>query len=214
VQSIPLLPSATERSVERTADEPTREISPDPIIAETPKPAQAEESIVITRPAPERLPIRREAPEIIERTVAATPLPETALPETAVSEAAPQPPAPADQGFTLRFETDEALTRLVARNEVGLYAITPDESLRMNVNRAAFSFWPASVPNRFHEMDETTVPDDVLAALRRAGSVRTGDVKWGVTLPADMRSKLNTYLDEYQGGALIIGVDGDLRLEP
>ena len=28
------------------------------------------------------------------------------------------------EGFTLRFESDTALTRLVARNEIGLYAIS------------------------------------------------------------------------------------------
>jgi len=38
------------------------------------------------------------------------------------------------------------------------------------------SFWAVSVPNQFHEMDEATVPDEVLSALRRAGSVKTSDV--------------------------------------
>jgi hypothetical protein len=114
----------------------------------------------------------------------------------------------------LRFETDLALTRLVARNEVGLYAITPEKSLRMNVNRGALSFWAASVPNQFHEMDEATVPDDVLSALRRAGSVKTSDVKWGVTLPPNMRQQLDQFLSETNGGGLVIGGDGSLRLEP
>ncbi len=132
-----------------------------------------------------------------------------------VPEPPPQEPAPVSepQGFTLRFETDLALTRLVARNEVGLYAITPEKSVRMNVNRGQMSFWAASVPNQFHEMDEATVPDDVLSALRRASSVKTSDVKWGVTLPSNMRQQLDQYLHESKGGSLIIGADGNLRLE-
>jgi hypothetical protein len=154
---------------------------------------------VITRPAPPK-PTQLELP----------------LPAPAQREPAPPEPipAPAPQGFTLRFETDLALTRLVARDEVGLYAITAEKSLRMNVNRGEFGFWAASVPNEFHEMDETTVPDDVLSALRRAGSVKSSDVKWGVTLPTKMRKQLNGYLSENDGGSLVIGVDGSLRLEP
>jgi hypothetical protein len=63
-------------------------------------------------------------------------------------------------------------------------------------------------------MDEATVPDDVLSALRRAGSVKASDVKWGVTLPPNMRQQLDRFLSEYNGGALVIGGDGSLRLEP
>jgi hypothetical protein len=128
---------------------------------------------------------------------------------------APSPPAPPiREGFTLRFATDLALTRLVARNEVGLYAITPDRSLRMSVNRGQISFWNASAPNQFHEMDTATVPDEVVAALRRAGALRSTDaVQWGVTLPATMRRQLNQHLAEHSGGELIIDPDGTLRLE-
>jgi hypothetical protein len=121
----------------------------------------------------------------------------------------------ASEGFTLRFESDPALTRLVARSEIGLYAITDDKALRMSVNRGSYSFWPASVPNQFHEMDAATVPADVITALRRSGSLGLSPgVKWGVTLPTQMQSQLNDYLASHTGGALVIGSDGGLRLEP
>ncbi len=184
VQSIPLLPTPVEPP-EVEADAAQSAI-PEPEIIEPP-------------------------PTQLELPLPAPPKPELAKPQPAPPEPVP-PPAP--QGFTLRFETDLALTRLVARNEVGLYAITAEKSLRMNVNRGEFGFWAASVPNQFHEMDETTVPDDVLSALRRAGSVKSSDVKWGVTLPTKMRQQLNGLLSEYDGGALVIGADGSLRLEP
>ena len=225
VQSLPLTPTVIEPPA---AQAPQADLSQTPAPApelvtaepkitaqESPPVAEEEKPLIITRPAPQRIPFERAPLEIIEETIP-TQAAETSVPaeerlEPAVSE--PTPPS-TSQGFTLRFETDLALTRLVARNEVGLYAITPEKSLRMNVNRGALSFWAASVPNQFHEMDEATVPDDVLSALRRAGSVKTSDVKWGVTLPPNMRQQLDQFLSETNGGGLVIGGDGSLRLEP
>jgi len=223
VQSIPLMPTVIEPpAVQAPQTDLTQTATPEPVIAEPiimaqepPPVAEEEKPLIITRPAPQRIPFERAPLKIIEETIpvqaAETSVPDEELLEPAVPE--PAPPA-TSQGFTLRFETDLALTRLVARNEVGLYAITPEKSLRMNVNRGALSFWAASVPNQFHEMDEATVPDDVLRALRRAGSVKTSEVKWGVTLPPNMRQQLDLFLSEYNGGGLVIGGDGSLRLEP
>lgn len=232
VQSIPLLPTYVEsppvqifEPEETRAAEPTSSTPEPKVIAPASTPQVVEEQpLVITRPAAKRIE-RRQAPQrIIEQTIAAdvtvptepTGPAEASAVQDPVLEPTPPVPGTATQsrGFTLRFETDLALTRLVARNEVGLYAITPDKSVRMNVNRGALSFWAASVPNQFHEMDEATVPDDVLTALRRAGSVNIGEVKWGVTLPSHMRQQLDRYLHEQDGGSLIISGDGNLRLEP
>lgn len=122
--------------------------------------------------------------------------------------------APAEAGLSLRFASDIALTRLVANNAVGLYAINPQRALRMSVNRGTYSFWPASAPNQFHEMDPGTVPDAVVIALRRSGTLGADPaVKWGVTLPMTMRQQLNGYLAEQSSGALVIEADGQLRLE-
>ncbi len=231
VQSIPLMPTveAPPKSPVETTQAPAEpkvverisrnSLTPEPIIIEPePPPAPVEEKpLVITRPAPQRMPVKRSPERIIEQTIAAQPSSEPQPAKTVAEEArqvTSEPIPTRSEGFTLRFETDLALTRLVARNEVGLYAITPEKSLRMNVNRGTLSFWAASVPNQFHEMDQTTVPDDVLSALRRAGSVKTSDVKWGVTLPRDMRGELDQLLREHSGGSLIIGGDGSLRLEP
>ena len=128
-------------------------------------------------------------------------------------EAPPTDTAPVDEGLTLRFENDIALTRLVARNEVGLYAIFPEKSFRMNVNRGQMSFWPASMPKQFHEMDASTVPNPVIDALQRNQGPRVQSLKWGVTIPPATARQLDRYLREASGGALIINADGDLRLE-
>ena len=212
VQSIPLTPTLPPVQQIETKQAPQAvEMVEQPIVAEPRQQKREQEPLVITRPAPRPLAVNRTPRGIIEQTVETV---EETVPAEPVQQA-PVVPAPVQsEGFTLRFETDLALTRLVARNEVGLYAITPDKTLRMNVNRGSFGFWPASVPNQFHEMAESTVPEDVLSALQRSGSADTADVKWGVTLPNNMRSDLDKFVSEFTGGSLIISGDGKLRLEP
>jgi hypothetical protein len=139
-------------------------------------------------------------------------------PEKTVAAPQPQPasaspPADTQEGFTLRFETDHALTQLVSRNEIGLYAITSGNALRMTINRDKAEFWSASLPKRFHEMDVATVPESVVRALQKSTNHSAEPTKWGVTLPTVMSAKLNTYMQDYRGGALVIGADGILRME-
>ncbi len=218
VQTIPLVPEPQlpQQNLEPVVElEPIPppppekiELPPEPVdLLPVPEP-QPEESV--SRPLPVQALEAQEAPPVVsEPTRIPTPAPEAteAPPQEIVSE-------PARDGFTLRFESDSALTRLTARNEVGLYAITAQQALRMNVNRARITFWRASVPNQFHEMKSGTVPEDVITALRRAGVYDAeSKITWGVTLPATMSRQLNTILKEHSGGALIIGADGGLRLE-
>lgn len=184
VQSIPLAPVQTETKAPEAVPEP---------VPETIAPVSAP-------PTPE--PIMEPEPPAEAKPVQATPV---------VVESPPPPAEP--EGFTLRFESDSALKRLVARNAIGLYAIGNDRSLRMNYSRGRVSFWEASTPNQFHEMEPVTVPADVLQALLRTNDVDASAMKWGVTLPADMQAELSTHLATETGGALVIGVDGKLRLE-
>ena len=194
VQSIPLAPSAEERPAIRQASE--SEIVETPV-EQPPSPERVvtpEREIKLTRPQPRKL----------------APPPAQAI---ASVETAPVEADPPQEGFTLRFEDDIALTRLVARNEVGLYAIFPEKSFRMNVNRGQMSFWPASVPQQFHEMDVATVPKPVVDALQRSNGLRAQGLQWGVTIPSGTARQLDQYLREATGGELIIDADGDLRLE-
>ena len=131
----------------------------------------------------------------------------------------PQPPAaaepklePEDKVFTLRFESDNALTRLVATGQVAFYAIDADRAQRMTVSDSRISFWDASTPNTFHEMEASTVPQPVVDALLRSGANATG-VEWGVTLPGKLSTQLNSLMQQHQGGALVIHADGNLKLE-
>ena len=184
VQSIPLRPS-------QPVPEPVVQPAAEPVAEPVPEPQPEPEPIPAPVPAPQPVAIEQPAPEPV------------VLP----------PPPPEQEGFTLRFESDLALTRLVARNVVGLYAITDPKTLRLNVSEGRMSFWEASTPNQFHEMDRSTVPTQVVRALLRTAEIDATIVKWGVTLPAGMQQELNGYLESENGGALVIGANGTLRLE-
>lgn len=183
-------------------------IPADPVSETVSKPKP--EDFVVARPVPVRQP--EPAPKPEPKTEPKTELKPEPEPEPKAEPPPPSAPV-AEPGFTLQFENDLALARLVARNEIGLYAIGADESLRMNVNRGRFSFWPASTPNEFHEMDPSTVPHDVATALQRTRHSPDTTVKWGVTLPTNMQQQLDNLLQTGDSGAIYIAADGRLHLE-
>lgn len=193
VQSIPLAPRPPDVPVEPVAavppPEPAAEPQPQPVAEPMPQPVVEPEPVAETEPAVE--------------TAAPTPAP-----------VEPPPSPAAEEGFTLRFESDLALTRLVARNVIGFYAIGGDRSLRMHTSEGRISFWEASTPNQYHEMERATVPADVIRALLRTNDVDATSIRWGVTLPAGMQRDLAGYLETASGGALVILANGKLRLEP
>ncbi len=195
VQSIPLAPESSEPATEK--------------IEEAVPPVQ---QAVVTREQRHTPDVAEPEPAFEHRPVPPAPTRESRTAAAPASEPAAPPQAP-QEGFTLRFETDSALTKLVSRDEVGLYAIAADQALRMNINRGDITFWSASLPQQYHEMDETTVPDNVVRALRRSGKQVTDNLKWGVTLPAHMSGKLRRILTEHASGALVIASNGELRLE-
>lgn len=206
VQSIPLAPVSPPEPAQIPVPEPAVE---EPV-------ATPDKAITLTRPEPRKPPPETE-PVRLDRPVGKPPARAPAKPisePVAAPVQAPEPsnaPSPAKKGFTLRFESGAALTRLVERDVVGLYAITESSIHRMTIDAGSMSFWPASAPQRFHEMDVATVPDAVLSEWRRRQS---GDeIKWGVSIPAPMSRDLNDYLGRYEGGSLVIGRDGQLRLE-
>jgi len=136
--------------------------------------------------------------------VESAPAAEIAVP---AAEAIPQP-----EGFVLRFESDAALMRAVASSHVGVYALENDKAQRMTVSESRVSFWAASTPNTFHEMEAATVPGAVIDALARTG-VNTDAVSWGVTLPGKLKMRLDALMQAHSGGSLIIGAGGDIRWE-
>jgi len=197
VQSIPSapppvpLPERVAETVVAPEPEPAR-AAHEPTAAPAPEPMPEPVSEPVPEPEPVTEPLRQIAPP-------APPAPP------------PTPAAPEEEGFTLRFESDTALKALVARDDVGLYAINGNRAMRLGIERGRLQFWQASLPKQVHEMDAATVPPDVTRALRRAGA--GGDHYWGVTLTAKLSRQLNRFLREATGGELVIAADGSLRLE-
>lgn len=203
VQSIPLAPETPEPAAQQAAAEKR----PAPAAPEAPPPAEPEpvETMLQSMPGPA---------VIAPATLAADDREPAESPAATINvETVTTPPAPpAPDGFTLRFESDLALTRLVAAGQVGFYALSPGRVKRMNVRASRVSFWDASQPGRFHEMERTTVPEPVVEALRRTG-VDTSQVSWGVTLPGRLSQELEAITREHTGGSLVIGAEGTLRRE-
>jgi len=186
------------------------------LVQSLPTEVQVQEAQAKTEPVP--------APQAVvtaEPTIEVTREPETRpLPTQNITLTQPQsvstsaPPVDAvEEGFTLRFESDHALTRLVAMGQIGFYAINDSRAQRMTVSDSRISFWDASTPNRFHEMDASTVPRAVLDALARTGA-NAGAANWGATLPAKLSAQLESLMQQHTGGALVIQADGQLQLEP
>jgi len=165
-----------------------------------------------TAPPPVRVTAARAAPAPSAPVVPDPPVPSPAA--VATPPAAPVPPAatpaPADDGFTLRFESGDALRSLVARGEVGLYAMRGSDARRLAFERGRPVFWTASMPSVFHEMEARTVPADIAASL---DPTYGGDVRWGVTLPSRLSRDIERRLDGGGSGELVIAANGRLRRE-
>jgi hypothetical protein len=203
VQSVPVTPPVVpvpETKIEAAAapvPEPEVEIKTETV--PEPQPVEGPKPVTLTRP--KWVPKYEPGP---------TPVEEAPVEEAAAIEIVAIVEEP--EGFTLRFESDTALTRLVAASKVGVYAIEGERARRMTVSESRISFWDASLPNSFHEMDASTVPSPVLDALSRTG-VDTGAVSWGVTLPGKLKGQLDGLMQEHRGGSLVIGTSGNIQLE-
>ncbi len=214
VQAIPMAPAPepVETVAEPQAAVP---VQAKPVVATAePAPAPPPEPVT-TAPAPAVENVALTRPKWVPKY---TPQERTAVPaEPVVSHVStPQtindPPPPVKPGFTLRFASDSALMQAVAAHDVGVYAIEPGRALRMTVSDSRISFWDASIPNTFHEMETSTVPAAVVAALSRTGTSAEA-IAWGVTLPGRLRGELDALMQEHDGGLLVIGGSGAVHWE-
>lgn len=208
VQSLPVAPAPASTAAAEVAAERVR---PAPVAAPlAPPPIPPAENTAERSPAPV---VTSAKPATAAKSV--TPAREPDAPLAASSADAvllANESATPSPGFTLRFASDAALMQTVAARRVGFYAIGNDRALRMTVSESRISFWDASVPGTIHEMEPSTVPPAVSEALQRAG-VDAAAVTWGVTLPGQLKSKLDQLLQAHDDGALVITADGSIHRE-
>ena len=239
VQSIPLTPAEPVPADSAPAPTP---IAREPVPPEaTPAPTPVVQTVTQPEPTPAPVPVAtpHSEPEPVENTeqkaialtrpkwqpkyAAGAPVRNepAVIPEAADVDPAPVPeppvevpasPAAEKKGFTLRFASDAALTRAVAAHHVGLYALGKQQVKRMTVSENRISFWDASTPNTFLEMEASTVPAAVIDALARTG-IATNDVGWGVTRPGKVKTQMNSLMQDHDGGSLIINAAGDVHWE-
>ncbi|MEO1202333.1 MAG: hypothetical protein AAFX10_06485 [Pseudomonadota bacterium] len=182
-----------------------------------PSPAVTQDLTPAPEPPPAAQPLAEPArqpaaPKQPRPVVTATaPSPPVPIPSTAPAPA-PSAAPPAEEGFTLRFASDLALTRLVARGDIAFYAIDDDAARQLAVRSSQIRFWVSRRPSEFHEMERSTVPGPVVDALGLTGAPLER-IRWGVTLPDRLSTELDRLMREHTGGALVIDADGTLRRE-
>jgi hypothetical protein len=204
-------------------------ITPEPITPEpiTPQPITPEP---ITPQPVEPVPIEPlpgvsvAPPEPVARLPGRpTPAPDRTREPAPVAEAPPAPPAAPESpdesaaerpepGFVLRFASDAALLRLVARGEAAVYVFDGDDTLRLEYGASGASFALAPGPAQYHAIAAATVPGLLRTAL--AGDRRRSpDVVWGVTLPDGTRRRLAELISNHRSGELVIDERGRVTLE-
>ena len=158
----------------------------------------------ITREQTASRHLQPEQPNRAPRTPAATPS----------SESPSATPAPRNdaQGFTLRFASEQALTRVLLRNEAEFYLIAGGRAWKLRNPGGSPSFQPAEVREKLYEMHRNTVPDSYLAASR-AVMVSGGGTSFHVALSTGIQRQLRTLTAGATGGSLIIHADGRVTLE-
>ncbi|MGB5180351.1 MAG: hypothetical protein WBP44_16680 [Gammaproteobacteria bacterium] len=147
------------------------------------------------------------AKSVIERPAPAAPPPKAAsTPE--------QKPAAEKQGFSLRFESDAALDRLVAAGSVSLYAMADQQAWRLSMTTGRPAVAQVSFPRWFHEMSAATVPAHYSRSLENAvPAPGRSTVVWGVQLPSAAKQAIASLTRQRQGGELLIRGDGRVILE-
>jgi len=112
-----------------------------------------------------------------------------------------------EQGLSLRFATDAALLRMVARGDAQVFVLDGSRALALDLSDGV-SFRPADPPPSYYAMSPGTVP--VLLRRAQPGPV---DVTWGVTLPGRTMTEIDDYLGRYDSGVLVIDTAGGVSLE-
>jgi hypothetical protein len=123
-------------------------------------------------------------------------------------------PVSAAQGFTLRFASSETLDRLVGIGSVRFYGMARKRAWRLSLQRGAPGFAQDAFPAQFHEMSPATVPRPYVEAfVKSAQDLKGSAVVWGVQLPPETERQIASLTRDVQGGALVIGADGQVHLD-
>ncbi|MEH6626501.1 MAG: hypothetical protein V7739_08650 [Motiliproteus sp.] len=156
-----------------------------------------------------------------------TPLPQSKAPEqqtvdTQAATATPQhiakaattPPKNQQQGFSLRFDSDGALLKLLRQDRVQLFAMTRRQAWQLKSAQQRYQLNDSPKPKSFYEMANTTVPKELVRELQLQRSIyNPDDLTWGVVLPPDVRSQISQLMNNYSHGTLVITNQAQVQRE-
>jgi len=193
------VPQSAPAPVPRQKNPATQPPRPETLAAAPPSPA------VVPKPMPRATPVTEPAPE-------PQPEPESNAEPTPVAEADPTPgPTPEERGFTLRFDSDAAMLRMVSRGEAGVFLIDGRRAWQLGFGDVGAQFAEAPPPSRFHAIAAATVPRLLRDAATRSPGIQ--QAVWGVTLPNHTSRDLAALLRAHDHGELIIDSRGRVRME-
>lgn len=130
----------------------------------------------------------------------------SAEPERPAADPAAKPRPPSSPGFTLAFESTEALERLMDADRVTLFALGDRRYWAMAGGRLQV----VEPPSHYYRMDTATVP---LAWQRLAATISAAtDIVWGVSLPPDTSAAITRHTRDAAGGELLILASGEVVL--
>jgi len=118
-----------------------------------------------------------------------------------------------DQGFSLRFASEQSLQSLLADNRVDFYIIVGGRAWKLQ-DPYSPSYSPAQVDETLYQMLNHTVPEAYIEAARAVGEFGEEENKtYHVYLSSSIQEKLDTMTADASGGELIIHGDGRVSLE-
>lgn len=129
----------------------------------------------------------------------------SAIEQPAVEESldVPEPSAEAEliqaqTGFTLEFESGDALRKLL---DAGGFRLYIKAGGRFNQYRPGGGFVEADPPGSYYRMEPATVPRQIRL---QAEGLFGGAMEWGITIPGATASELERLMRDREGGSLLI----------
>ena len=117
-----------------------------------------------------------------------------------------------EQGFSLRFSSNEALYSQVLANSVSVYARSNGQLWQLDRNGRAMRRIPNSGSLKINEMSARSIPSK-LRGLLKGASGQSNDVIWGVVLSPAMLAQIERLMGAESGGVLSIQPDGQVILK-
>jgi len=119
-----------------------------------------------------------------------------------------------EQGFSLRFSSDQALLALLKQQKISLYFIQDKQVWEINSASTGWSVVKAKQAKQYYQMSEKTVPPVLRELVKNRHAMQPNTQRmWGVVLPVSITETMTQLVKDKQGGALVIEGNGRVVLK-